>query len=1199
MDRATTPSANRPTVLLGAGPRPTARHGALMSSVAGAVLLGLGVPAWAADCTSSGQTTFSTDAGNKELCLSPDGNAATTTNPYAIAIGSGTQAATSPNSQDIIDFRRNGVIIPPNASSSASDFVSGTAIGQNTVVGRSGGVGIGYNNAAGTDAFMGVAVGANNDASGGYSVAIGQGNVATNVSGVSLGTANKATGNVAVAIGRQNYAYGDQSIAQGFIASAYGNNAIALGNAAVAGVAASTTTAVNDVAIGNGARATGGSSIAFGSGAAATSASALAIGAGAVANGGKAVSIGAGNIATGNGAVAIGDPSNAVGTGAFAGGADNNVYGEGAVGIGNTNAVNASASPASGTVALGDGDRAAGQGSVALGFQSTATGAGSLAFGDTALANHAGGVALGSGAVDGAANRTMGSYTLATPGPVSLGYDNRSGVNAGTVSVGSGAGANAYRQVQNVADGSAAHDAVTMQQLASVASQANGAIAPLQAASRLAVQYGADANGDPINAVDLTKGGRLGTVAVTGLAPATTATGAVALGQMPLQYSTANSPAVANPGTASNDTALVGAQPGTVALHNLGPGSLASTSTDAVNGSQLYAAGHSAASIFGGGATYGTTTGQISAPTYTIRGASYHDVGTALDAVDTTLGTVTGAFSSDNSAAAPNVSATGANAAAGGFGASATGARSAVLGNSATDNGNAESTVLGMRASIAPNTPGSNVALGQGAVARSGALSGYSAFGLQGAQSAIGEVSVGSDNGTRRITNLAAGRDATDAVTVAQLQGAASNLGTSTMAALGGGAQYSPATGQISPPSYTIGGRSYTGVQDTFGAVDASLTALQTSAGAFASENTAGAPKATATGHSALAGGFGSAATGDGSAVLGNAATDNGVAKSTVLGMGASVAPATSGSNVALGQGAVADTGALSGYTAFGLRPTQNAIGEVSVGSAGGARRITNVAAGRDATDAVDVAQLQGAVAALPAQYATAANPTTAHPGVASQDVTLVGAASGAVSLHNIAAGLLSAGSTDAVNGSQLYAGGRTVASAFGGGASYDGATGALHAPAYVIGNTSYDNVGAALGAIDGSVSGGAGIKYFHAHSVLADSDASGADALAAGPLALASGTDATALGTRASSTGANSVALGAGSTDGGQDDVVAVGAVGAERRIVNVAPGRLAQGSTDAATAGQLFASGASIASILGGGAAYDPATGRVTPST
>ena len=70
----------------------------------------------------------------------------------------------------------------------------------------------------------------------------------------------------------------------------------------------------------------------------------------------------------------------------------------------------------------------------------------------------------------------------------------------------------------------------------------NNVGAAIGAGDRAAVQYAVDAAGNPLPAVDLTKGGTLAPVAVTGLANAATATGAVALGQMPVQYAT-----VANP----------------------------------------------------------------------------------------------------------------------------------------------------------------------------------------------------------------------------------------------------------------------------------------------------------------------------------------------------------------------------------------------------------------------------------------------------------------------------------------------------------------------------------------------------------------------------------------------------------------------------------------------------------------------------
>src|SRR5437016_3940410 len=69
-------------------------------------------------------------------------------------------------------------------------------------------------------------------------------------------------------------------------------------------------------------------------------------------------------------------------------------------------------------------------------------------------------------------------------------------------------------------------------------------------------------------------------------------------------------------------------------------------------------------------------------------------------------------------------------------------------------------------------------------------------------------------------------------------------------------------------------------------------------------------------------------------------------------------------------------------------------------------------------------------------------------------------------------------------------------------------------------------------------------------------SKASGNSTSAYGSNSTASNIGSTAIGANAVSSGSNSVALGAGSTDGGVANVVSVGAVGAERRIVNVAAG-------------------------------------------
>ena len=129
----------------------------------------------------------------------------------------------------------------------------------------------------------------------------------------------------------------------------------------------------------------------------------------------------------------------------------------------------------------------------------------------------------------------------------------------------------------------------------------------------------------------------------------------------------------------------------------------------------------------------------------------------------------------------------------------------------------------------------------------------------------------------------------------------------------------------------------------------------------------------------------------------------------------------------------------------------------VTLDGAGGTL-VTNVAAGAldaSSTDAVNgsqlfatnqqvqanslaIANLQTQVnnivsgSAGPVQYSDPGSPTVPNGGVATNDVTLVGAAAGPVGLHNVADGVVAAGSTDAVNGGQLFLTDQAVATAQG-----------------------------------------------------------------------------------------------------------------------------------------------------------------------
>ncbi|SMF77456.1 YadA-like family protein [Allosphingosinicella indica] len=147
---------------------------------------------------------------------------------------------------------------------------------------------------------------------------------------------------------------------------------------------------------------------------------------------------------------------------------------------------------------------------------------------------------------------------------------------------------------------------------------------------------------------------------------------------------------------------------------------------------------------------------------------------------------------------------------------------------------------------------------------------------------------------------------------------------------------------------------------------------------------------------------------------FGNGArAEAGAVAAIALGQGASV---TAANSVAIGAGSEAGRGAQLGYTAFGLAAAQDSAGEFSVGAVGAERQITNVAAGSADSDAVNVAQLRGVAAMVGALGDEAVTYDDATRG----RVTLAGV--GGTIVTNVAAGSLSASSSDAVNGSQLFA---------------------------------------------------------------------------------------------------------------------------------------------------------------------------------
>ncbi|MDE1708743.1 hemagglutinin, partial [Acinetobacter nosocomialis] len=99
----------------------------------------------------------------------------------------------------------------------------------------------------------------------------------------------------------------------------------------------------------------------------------------------------------------------------------------------------------------------------------------------------------------------------------------------------------------------------------------------------------------------------------------------------------------------------------------------------------------------------------------------------------------------------------------------------------------------------------------------------------------------GINAGNQKITNVAAGTNATDAVNVSQLGAVttAANtktdaLGTSTASNLGGGAVYNPVTGAVSSPIYSVNGNNVNNVGDAITALDKGWTLQSNGANAGA-----------------------------------------------------------------------------------------------------------------------------------------------------------------------------------------------------------------------------------------------------------------------------------------------------------------------------------------------------------------------------
>lgn len=245
----------------------------------------------------------------------------------------------------------NTVAIGPSAKAIADDSI---AVGTNNTVAEKG-VAIGKNVKAKASTYENMVVGIDSEASGaGGAMAVGMKVTTTGMDAVTVGRESKATGAWGVAVGRKANATGATSVALGTDVTASGGNS---------------------AAVGSNATSSGPGSLAIGSG---TGNATTALGANAIAVGTSSVAASSNAIAMGNGAVANGDDALAIGRSAQTANASTRQ----AIVIGSNASVGANTQQ---SIAIGSGNKA-GEGAAVTGDQSIAIGGNVIVPGHSAIA---------------------------------------------------------------------------------------------------------------------------------------------------------------------------------------------------------------------------------------------------------------------------------------------------------------------------------------------------------------------------------------------------------------------------------------------------------------------------------------------------------------------------------------------------------------------------------------------------------------------------------------------------------------------------------------------------------------------------------------------------------------------------------------------------------------------------------------------
>ncbi|WP_322035497.1 ESPR-type extended signal peptide-containing protein [Burkholderia cenocepacia] len=909
--------------------------------------------------------------------------------------------------------------------------------------------------------------------SGTNAIAIGGGASATGASSLALGNATTATSSSSVAIGNSAVAIGgNNATAVGAGASAttawatvLGSASTASGNAAIVVGAQSVASGVGANVIGNNAVASGDRAVALGSRASATGDFSVALGGQSVADRDNSISVGSAtrqrqitNVADGTAntdAVNLGQMQTALSTKV------DDTYvkidtsnstvaaqaGTAALAIGTNTSASGSYATAVGNSALANGNN-----STALGFQATSSGGAAVAVGNGANASSSHGVALGVNA--------QASHTDS----VALGASSITDRN-NSVSVGS---STLRRQITNVAAGTADNDAVNVAQMNSGLSTTNAAIAAtnlnvsslstglsstnstvaglstdLSTTNSTVAGLGTDLSTTNSTVAGLSTGLSSTNSTVAGLSTGLSSTVSTVAGHTKqigdlddklskLESGTTGLVQQANPG----DDITVGAntdgnavdfssKTGARTLKGVAAGDVSATSTEAVNGSQLHGVSDSVASAIGGGATVNPD-GSISAPSFTVGdGSGGTKIVNSVGDVVTNLDGRTTTNEGDIKKLADDIG----------------------------------SGTLGL---VQQAKPGDDITVG--------------------ANTDGNAVDFSSKTGARTLKGVAAGdvsATSTEAVNGSQLHGVSDSVAS----AIGGGATVNP-DGSISAPSFTVGdGSGGTKIVNSVGDVvtnlDGRTTTNEGDIKKLADDigsGTLGLVQQAKPGDDITVG-----ANTDGNAVDFSSKTGARTLKGVAAGdVSATSTEAVNGSQLHGVSESVA--------SAIGGGATVNPDGSISapsfaVGDGSGGTKIVNSVGevvtnldGRVTTNEGDIKKLADDIGSGTLGLVQQAKPGDDITVGANTDGNAVDFSSktGARTLKGVAAGDVSATSTEAVNGSQLHGVSDSVASAIGGGATVN-PDGSISAPSFAVGDGSggtkiVNSVGEVVTNLDGRV---------------------------------------------------------------------------------------------------------------------------------